>query len=43
MLSIRCNSRIKSLKRWGHPERITKINPFIDNWERINYPSKIEK
>ena len=26
----------------GHPERITKIRPFINecNWEGINYPSE---
>ena len=42
MLSIRCNSGIKSRKNQGHPERITKNKPFIDgyNWKGIDYPSE---
>ena len=28
----------------SHPERVSNIKPFINkyNWERINYPSKID-
>ena len=30
------------MKNWGHPERISKIQPFISkcNWEGINYQSE---
>ena len=43
MLSIRCNSRIKSWKKIKKdPQRITEIKPFINkyNWEEINFSSE---
>ena len=43
MLSIRCNSRIKSWKKnKKDPQRITEIKPFINkyNWEEINFSSE---
>ena len=40
MLSIYCNSSVKSLRIGKHVERITKIKPFISKykWEGINFP-----
>ena len=43
MLSIRCNSRIKSWKKIKKdPQRITEIKTFINkyNWEEINFSSE---
>ena len=42
MLSIRCNSRIKSSGNQKGPQGIAKIKPFINkyNWEGINFPSE---
>ena len=42
MLSIHCNSCIKSKRSRKNPERKTKIKPFINkyNWEGINYTSE---
>ena len=44
MLSIHCNSRIKSEEIGKHPERITKIKPFINKYtcEKIDFPSEKE-
>ena len=41
MLSIHCNSRVKSWRRKKEPQRLTKIKPFLNkyNWEENNYPS----
>ena len=41
MLSIHCNSCIKSRKNWKKFLKNIKIKPFIDehNWEGINSPS----
>ena len=41
MLSIRCNSRVKLRKNKKDPQRITKIKPFINKYNRegINLPS----
>ena len=51
MLSIRCNSWVKSWKNKKRQTKNKKNKPFIDkcNWEGINYPlenddwKKIEK
>ena len=40
MLSVRCNSHIKSKEMEKNPERITKIKLFINKWEGINFLSK---
>ena len=42
MLSISCNSCIKSSKIQAHSERITKMRSFINkyNWQGINFPSE---
>ena len=42
MISIRCNSLVKSWRNKKTLQRITKIKPFIDkcNWEKINYPQE---
>ena len=42
MLSIHCNSRVKSWRRKKEPQRLTKIKPFLNkcNWEEKSYPSK---
>ena len=42
MLSIRCNSGVNHEKIDKHSERITKIKPFINeyNWEGIKFPSE---
>ena len=44
MHSVRCDSRVKSLKKKKKkdPERITKIKSFINkyNWKQINFPSE---
>ena len=44
MFSIRCNNRIKLSRNKKNPQRITKIKPFINeyNWEGINFPSENE-
>ena len=44
MLSICCNSRIKSWRNRKNTERITKIKRFTNknNWEEINFPSQKE-
>ena len=41
MFSIRNNSCIKPWKYWYHPERISKLRPFIDNydWTEIEFPA----
>ena len=40
MLSIRCSSCVLSWRK--NPERIIKINPFVNKykWEEINFPSE---
>ena len=42
MLSICCNSYVKSWRNQKRPQRITKIKPFINtyNWKEINFPSE---
>ena len=42
MLSIRCNSHLKSWRDKKIPQRIPKIKPFIIrcNWKGINLPSQ---
>ena len=42
MLSICCNSRVKSWRNRKNPERTTKIKPFINkyNSEEISFPSE---
>ena len=42
MLSIHCNSCVKSWRNKKKSENITKIKPFINkyNWERIHFPSE---
>ena len=43
MLSIRCNSHVKSCRNQKYLQRITKIKPFINKkLGRINYSSKID-
>ena len=45
MLSIYCNSRIKSSENWKKTERATKIKPFISkyNWKGTNFSSGKDK
>ena len=42
MLSIRCSYCKRSLMNKKDPQRITKIQPFLNKykWERINFPSE---
>ena len=42
MLLIPCDSRVKSCRNRKDPQRIIKIEPFIDKykWEGTNYPSE---
>ena len=42
MLSIRCNSRVNHEEIKNDPQRITKIKPFINNynWEGIDFQSE---
>ena len=44
MFSISGNCSIKLWKIQSHPEKVLNIKPFRNkyNWERINYPSKID-
>ena len=41
MFSVCFNCCIKSSKHWKNPQRISKIKPFIDqyNWKEIDFPS----
>ena len=40
MLSICCNSRIKSSENWKKTERVRKNEPFVStyNWKGTNIP-----
>ena len=41
MFSVCFNCCIKSSKHWKNPQKISKIKPFIDqyNWKEIDFPS----
>ena len=44
MFSVFNNCCIKPSKHWNHPERISNIEPFINqyNWKGIDFPAEIK-